>query len=208
MALNGSPSLSDVHLNDDGLPVAHNGVRHQPVFFLFIAAPSLASVGWASLCTFLFLYMSLVMRINLFRGVHFSLVWWAYNVPDDERSLATAVTNVLTKALAVGLSGMASITIAGVLMTTMYHAFVRKDLFPRCVHRCHAAAQGKFNKILAHFRASGDGVKDVPRLHHPKHGTAAPAADPTPTAPASRRRPWRVATAEQSRRPLSISTRF
>ena len=57
----------------------------------------------------------------MFRGVRFSLAWWAYNIPDDERSLATAVyvsvvTNVLTLALAVGLSGVASVTIAGVLV--------------------------------------------------------------------------------------------
>ena len=30
----GSPSPTDVHLNDDGLPVTDNGVRHGSVVFL------------------------------------------------------------------------------------------------------------------------------------------------------------------------------
>jgi hypothetical protein len=47
---------------------------------------------------------------------------------------ASAVTNVLTRALAVGLSGVATVTVAGVLVTTMYRAFVRKDLFPNDVY--------------------------------------------------------------------------
>ncbi|CAD6332697.1 unnamed protein product [Miscanthus lutarioriparius] len=150
-----------------------------PVFFLFIAAPSVASVGWARLCgefnyaakilyfTSLFLYMSLVVRINLFRGVRFSLAWWAYTFPMTSVAIATAVyasavTNVLTRALAVGLSGVATVTVAGVLVTTVYRAFVRKDLFPNDVSiAVTQRPKAKFGKILAHIRASGDGVKDL-----------------------------------------------
>ncbi|KXG22628.1 S-type anion channel SLAH2 [Sorghum bicolor] len=150
-----------------------------PVFFLFIAAPSVASVGWARLCgefnyaakifyfTSLFLYMSLVVRINLFRGVRFSLAWWAYTFPMTSVAIAAAVysstvTNVLTRALAVGLSGVASVTVAGVLVTTVYRAFVRKDLFPNDVSiAVTQRPKAKFGKILAHIRASGDGVKDL-----------------------------------------------
>ncbi|CAD6332692.1 unnamed protein product [Miscanthus lutarioriparius] len=150
-----------------------------PVFFLFIAAPSVASVGWARLCgefnyaakilyfTSLFLYMSLVVRINMFRGVRFSLAWWAYTFPMTSVAIATAVyasavTNVLTRALAVGLSGLASVTVAGVLVTTVYIAFVRKDLFPNDVSiAVTQRPKAKFGKILAHIRASGDGVKDL-----------------------------------------------
>ncbi|XP_066368487.1 S-type anion channel SLAH2-like [Miscanthus floridulus] len=150
-----------------------------PVFFLFIAAPSVASVGWARLCgefnyaakilyfTSLFLYMSLVVRINMFRGVRFSLTWWAYTFPMTSVAIATAVyasavTNVLTRALAVGLSGVATVTVAGVLVTTVYRAFVRKDLFPNDVSiAVTQRPKAKFGKILAHIRASGDGVKDL-----------------------------------------------
>ncbi|CAD6332695.1 unnamed protein product [Miscanthus lutarioriparius] len=150
-----------------------------PVFFLFIAAPSVASVGWARLCgefnyaakilyfTSLFLYMSLVVRINMFRGVRFSLAWWAYTFPMTSVAIATAVyasavTNVLTRALAVGLSGVATVTVAGVLVTTVYRAFVRKDLFPNDVSiAVTQRPKAKFGKILAHIRASGDGVKDL-----------------------------------------------
>jgi hypothetical protein len=69
-----------------------------------------------------------VMRINLFSGVRFSLARGGRaTFPMTSVALRRrAVTNVLTRALAV----VASITIAGVLVTTMYRAFVRKDLFP------------------------------------------------------------------------------
>ena len=108
-----------------------------------------------------------VVRINLFRGVRFSLAWWAYTFPMTSVAIATAVysstvTNVLTRALAVGLSGVASVTVAGVLVTTVYRAFVRKDLFPNDVSiAVTQRPKAKFGKILAHIRASGDGVKDL-----------------------------------------------
>ena len=108
-----------------------------------------------------------VVRINLFRGVRFSLAWWAYTFPMTSVAIATAVyasavTNVLTRALAVGLSGVATVTVAGVLVTTVYRAFVRKDLFPNDVSiAVTQRPKAKFGKILAHIRASGDGVKDL-----------------------------------------------
>ena len=100
----------------------------------------------------------------MFRGVRFSLAWWAYTFPMTSVAIATAVyasavTNVLTRALAVGLSAVASVTVAGVLVTT---AFVRKDLFPNDVSiAVTQRPKAKFGKILAHIRASGDGVKDL-----------------------------------------------
>jgi hypothetical protein len=108
-----------------------------------------------------------VVRINLFRGVRFSLAWWAYTFPMTSVAIATAVyssavTNVLTQALAVGLSGVASVTVTGVLVTTVYRAFVRKDLLPNDVSiAVTQRSKAKFGKILAHVRASSDGVKDL-----------------------------------------------
>ncbi|KAM3413145.1 hypothetical protein ACQJBY_004363 [Aegilops geniculata] len=149
-----------------------------PVFFLFVAAPSVASMAWtrisgefnngAKLLYFvsLFLYVSLVVRVNLFRGFRFSLAWWAYTFPMTSVALATVlyaseVDNMLTRALAVGLSGIAVVTVTGVLATTMYHAFMRKDLFPNDVSIAITRRRPKFSKILAHLRSSGSDVKEL-----------------------------------------------
>ncbi|XP_044952709.1 S-type anion channel SLAH2-like [Hordeum vulgare subsp. vulgare] len=149
-----------------------------PVFFFFVAAPSVASMAWASISgefsdgakllyfVSLFLYMSLVVRINLFRGFRFSLSWWAYTFPITSVALATVlyaseVDNLLTRALAVGLSGIAVVTITGVLATTVYHAFVRKDLFPNDVSIAITRRSPKFSNILAHFRSSSSDIKEL-----------------------------------------------
>ncbi|KAG8069182.1 hypothetical protein GUJ93_ZPchr0005g14456 [Zizania palustris] len=149
-----------------------------PVFFLFVAAPSVASMAWARLCgefnfgsriayfIALFLYMSLVVRVNFFRGFKFSLAWWAYTFPMTSAAIATAmyaseVTNVVTRSLAIGLAGIATVTVTGVLVTTMYHAFVLKDLFPNDVSIAITQRKPKFSKILAHLRSSGNDVKEL-----------------------------------------------
>ncbi|CAL4909764.1 unnamed protein product [Urochloa decumbens] len=165
-----------------------------PVFFLFVAAPSVASMAWARLCgefnhgakiayfISLFLYMSLVVRINFFRGFRFSLAWWAYTFPMTSAAIATtlyasAVTNVLTRALAVGLAGIASVTVAGVLVATMYHAFVRRDLFPNDVSiAITQRPKAKFSKILAHLRSSKELVFAVSR-----HGGGSDTSSESPS---------------------------
>ncbi|KAF2315531.1 hypothetical protein GH714_040025 [Hevea brasiliensis] len=72
-----------------------------PVFFLFVAAPSVASMAWAKIqgsfdygsriayFIALFLYFSLAVRINFFRGFKFSLAWWAYTFPMTGAAIAT-----------------------------------------------------------------------------------------------------------------------
>ncbi|KAI5071053.1 hypothetical protein GOP47_0013304 [Adiantum capillus-veneris] len=72
-----------------------------PVFFLFVAAPSVASVAWKNIVgsfdrvsrvayfLALFLYSSLVVRINFFRGFQFSVTWWAYTFPMTASAIAT-----------------------------------------------------------------------------------------------------------------------
>ncbi|KAI5020637.1 hypothetical protein ZWY2020_045525 [Hordeum vulgare] len=149
-----------------------------PVFFLFVAAPSVASMAWsrisgefsdgAKLLYFvsLFLYVSLVVRVNLFRGFKFSLAWWAYTFPMTSVALATVlyaskVDNVLTRAMAVGLSGIAVVTVTAVLATTVYHAFVRGDLFPNDVSIAITRRRPKFSKILAHLRSSSSDAKEL-----------------------------------------------
>ncbi|CAM0881764.1 unnamed protein product [Alopecurus aequalis] len=149
-----------------------------PVFFLFVAAPSVASMAWAKIngkfdngarvayFIALFLYMSLAVRINFFRGFRFSLAWWAYTFPMTGASIATItyateVTNLLTRTLSIGLSGIATVTVAGLLVTTMFHAFVLRDLFPNDVSIAITRRKPKFSKILAHFRSSSSDMKEL-----------------------------------------------
>ncbi|XP_044973720.1 S-type anion channel SLAH2-like [Hordeum vulgare subsp. vulgare] len=141
-----------------------------PVFFLFVAAPSVASMAWARISgefnngakllyfVSLFLHVSLVVRVNLFRGLRFSLAWWAYTFPMTSVALATVlyaseVGNILTQMLALGLSGIAVVTVIGVLATTVYHAFVCGDLFPNDVSIAITQKRPKFSNILAHLRS-------------------------------------------------------
>ena len=103
--------------------------------------------------------MMQAVRINFFRGFRFSLAWWAYTFPMTGASIATItyateVNNVLTRALSIGLSGIATVTVAGLLVSTMFHAFVLRDLFPNDVSIAITRRKHKFSKILAHFRSS------------------------------------------------------
>ncbi|KAJ6393787.1 hypothetical protein OIU77_023094 [Salix suchowensis] len=96
-----------------------------PVYSMFIAAPSAASIAWETIygdfdglsrtCYFiaLFLYVSLVARINFFTGFGFSVAWWSYTFPMTTASVATIkyaenVPGVLSKGLALALSLMSS----------------------------------------------------------------------------------------------------
>ncbi|TKY45954.1 S-type anion channel SLAH3 [Spatholobus suberectus] len=118
-----------------------------PVFFLFVAAPSVASMAWAKIqgsfdygsriayFIALFLYFSLAVRINFFRGFTFSLAWWAYTFPMTGAAIATIrysnqVTNTVTKTLCVILSLISTLIVTALLVSTILHAFVFKNLFP------------------------------------------------------------------------------
>ncbi|KAG4388210.1 hypothetical protein GLYMA_09G126900v4 [Glycine max] len=118
-----------------------------PVFFLFVAAPSVASMAWANIqgsfdygsriayFIALFLYFSLAVRINFFRGFIFSLAWWAYTFPMTGAAIATVrysnqVTNPVTKTLCVILSLISTLIVIALLVSTILHAFVFKNLFP------------------------------------------------------------------------------
>ncbi|KAL1216875.1 S-type anion channel SLAH1 [Cardamine amara subsp. amara] len=78
------------------LPGGNNfPTKLRPIFFLFFAAPAMASLAWNSICeTFdavakmlfflsLFIFMSLVFRPNLFKKSmkRFNVAWWAYSFP-------------------------------------------------------------------------------------------------------------------------------
>ncbi|KAG0606533.1 hypothetical protein M758_9G148700 [Ceratodon purpureus] len=117
-----------------------------PVFFLFVAAPSTASVAWqfitggfdyVSRVVFfiaLFLYTSLVVRINFFRGIRFTLSWWAYTFPMTGAAIAAieylhATPSWITRILAMVLSAVSSCTVFALFITTLLHAVVWKTLF-------------------------------------------------------------------------------
>ncbi|CAL9105819.1 unnamed protein product [Musa textilis] len=118
-----------------------------PVFFLFVAAPSVACMAWAKITgnfgycskiayfTALFLFVSLAVRINFFRGFRFSLAWWAYTFPMTGASVATIrysaeVSNTFTRTLSIALSAISTLTVAVMLVSTIIHAFIPHDLFP------------------------------------------------------------------------------
>uniref|UniRef100_A0A1J3IG25 S-type anion channel SLAH3 n=1 Tax=Noccaea caerulescens TaxID=107243 RepID=A0A1J3IG25_NOCCA len=118
-----------------------------PVFFLFVAAPSVASMAWARItgsfdygskvCYFIaiFLYFSLAVRINFFRGIRFSLSWWAYTFPMTGAAIATiryatVVRSTMTQVMCVVLCAIATLVVFALLVTTIIHAFVLRDLFP------------------------------------------------------------------------------
>uniref|UniRef100_A0A7N1A271 Uncharacterized protein n=1 Tax=Kalanchoe fedtschenkoi TaxID=63787 RepID=A0A7N1A271_KALFE len=118
-----------------------------PIFFLFVAAPSVACVAWANLqgsfdCVSriayfiaLFLYVSLAVRVNFFRGFRFSLAWWAYTFPMTSASIATIkysneVTNIITQYLSMVLSTIATLAVSVLFYKTLVHAAVLQDLFP------------------------------------------------------------------------------
>ncbi|XP_031249089.1 S-type anion channel SLAH3-like [Pistacia vera] len=152
-----------------------------PVFFLFVAAPSVASMAWARLqgsfdygariayfiC--LFLYFSLAVRINFFRGFKFSLAWWAYTFPMTGAAIATIrysneVTNVVTRILAVTLSSISSLVVTALLVTTILHAFVLRDLFLNDIAIAISEKRPKHHhhrKWLHHLRHGSSDHKDI-----------------------------------------------
>ncbi|MQL92087.1 hypothetical protein Taro_024708 [Colocasia esculenta] len=134
-----------------------------PVYSMFIAAPSAASIAWRTIygefdevsrtCYFiaLFLYISLVVRINFFRGFRFSVAWWSYTFPMTTASLATIryaeqVPCFVTKGMALSLSLVSSTMVSVLFVSTLLHAFVWRTLFPNDLaiaitkNKCSAAA--------------------------------------------------------------------
>ncbi|PIN18282.1 hypothetical protein CDL12_09052 [Handroanthus impetiginosus] len=114
---------------------------------MFIATPAAASIAWGAIygefdglartCFFiaLFLYCSLIVRVNFFRGFRFSVAWWSYTFPMTTASIATIkyaeeVPSVISKGLALTLSFMSSTMVSILLVSTLLHAFVWQTLFP------------------------------------------------------------------------------
>ncbi|XP_062120294.1 S-type anion channel SLAH2-like [Humulus lupulus] len=149
-----------------------------PVFFLFVAAPSVASMAWAKLqgsfdygsriayFIALFLYFSLAVRVNFFRGFKFSLAWWAYTFPMTGAAIATIrysneVTNFVTQTLTVVLSLVSTLTVSALLVSTILHAFVLRDLFPNDLAIAISDRKPKHKKWFPLKNLSSDYSKDI-----------------------------------------------
>nr|VDD27111.1 unnamed protein product [Brassica oleracea] len=119
-----------------------------PVFFLFVAAPSVSSMAWATItgsfnyrskvCYFIAMFLYFLVRfpyVNLFFFYRFSLSWWAYTFPMTGAAIATisyaaVVRNTMTKVLCVILCAIATLVVFALLVTTIIHVFVLGNLFP------------------------------------------------------------------------------
>ncbi|KAK6923647.1 Transporter protein SLAC1/Mae1/ Ssu1/TehA [Dillenia turbinata] len=118
----------------------------RPVSFLFIAAPSMASLAWDSISgTFdisskmlfflsLFLFLSLVSRPTLFKKSmrRYSVAWWAYSFPLSVLALASTryaqeVKGGVAHGIMLGLSAL-SVFVSLVLM--LFTALNTNMLFP------------------------------------------------------------------------------
>ncbi|XP_039143750.1 S-type anion channel SLAH4-like [Dioscorea cayenensis subsp. rotundata] len=113
----------------------------RPAFFLFFAAPSMASFTWASIsghfdisCKMLFflslfLFTSLVSRPALFKRSlrKFNIAWWTYSLPVTILALAATeyaqeVKGGISNALMLCLSVLSSIVTLALLVYTVLNA--------------------------------------------------------------------------------------
>ncbi|KAF3332627.1 S-type anion channel SLAH1-like protein [Carex littledalei] len=128
-------------LGSDSLPA-----MLRPVFFLFIAAPSMASLAWDSISSSfdisckmlfflsLFLFVSLVTRPALFKRSmrRFSIAWWAYSFPLTVLALAATayaqdVKGVMPNVLMLVLSVLSVVVTIALMVFT---AFKTHDILP------------------------------------------------------------------------------
>ncbi|KAL9255105.1 S-type anion channel SLAH1-like protein [Drosera capensis] len=116
-------------------------VMLRPVFFLFFAVPSMASLAWSSISgsydtaskmlfsLSLFLFASLntkVCRPNIFKKSmrKFNVAWWAYSFPLTFLALASAeyaqeVKGQVAPILMIALSGFSSLVFLGLMLFTV-----------------------------------------------------------------------------------------
>ncbi|XP_055834823.1 S-type anion channel SLAH4-like [Solanum dulcamara] len=119
----------------------------RPVFFLFSAAPSMASLAWASITgTFdtaskmffflsLFLFTSLICRPSLFKKSmrKFNVAWWAYSYPVTLLALASTryakeVKGKVPHTIMLILSSLSVLVIIALLLSTaLYSKILLRD---------------------------------------------------------------------------------
>ncbi|KAL6958797.1 S-type anion channel slah3, partial [Sarracenia purpurea var. burkii] len=111
------------------------------------------------------------VRVNFFRGFRFSLSWWAYTFPMTGAALATIkysneVPNTLTKSLSTILSAIATLTVTSLLVTTILHAVVLRDLFPNDIAIAISDKTDKRPKITwkRFLRRTGSSERDIENI--------------------------------------------
>ncbi|KAF3646733.1 S-type anion channel SLAH4 [Capsicum annuum] len=119
----------------------------RPVFFLFSAAPSMASLAWASITgsfdtaskmlffLSLFLFTSLICRPTLFKKSmrKFNVAWWAYSYPVTLLALASTryakeVKGEVPHTIMLTLSSLSVLVIIALLLfTALYSKILLRD---------------------------------------------------------------------------------
>ncbi|KAK8970009.1 S-type anion channel SLAH3 [Platanthera guangdongensis] len=138
-----------------------------PVFFLFVAAPSVACTAWAKI----FGEFGVGARIPYFIAM-FSLAWWAYTFPMAGSAIATIrytaeVNNVCTRVLSVALSLLSTVTVLMLLINTILHGLVLKDLFPNDITiaiSCRKAKSKSKNKCRSYISPDIEAPQSPPAL--------------------------------------------
>ena len=102
----------------------------------------------------------------MYVGCRFSLAWWAYTFPMTGAAIATIkysdeVTNWVTRSLAVLLSGVATLVVTGLLVTTLVHAFVLRNLFPNDIAIAISDRPAKPRKRWFPLRTGSSDTKDI-----------------------------------------------
>ncbi|KAL5989179.1 hypothetical protein ACLOJK_010069 [Asimina triloba] len=135
-----------------------------PVFFLFVAAPSVASMAWARIQG----YFDYCARIAYFIALLFvfSLAWWAYTFPMTGASIATvryanAVENPFTQSLSVVLSTLSTLTVTALLVSTVVHAFVLRNLFPNDIAIAITGRRHKGSKRCSQLQTGSSDANDT-----------------------------------------------
>ncbi|KAG5613400.1 hypothetical protein H5410_024681 [Solanum commersonii] len=136
----------------------------RPVFFLFSAAPSMASLAWASITgTFdttskmffflsLFLFTSLICRPSLFKKSlrKFNVAWWAYSYPVTLLALASTryakeVKGKVPHTIMLTLSSLSVLVVIVLLLSTaLYSKILLRDDDPSLKHTCLAETHSEY----------------------------------------------------------------
>lgn len=103
------------------------------------------------------------VRVNFFRGFKFSLAWWAYTFPMTGAAIATIrysneVKNPVTQSMSVILSVISTLTVTALLVSTIIHAFVLRDLFPNDIAIAISRRRIKSRK-RGHWRSESSDTK-------------------------------------------------
>ncbi|XP_015073162.2 S-type anion channel SLAH4-like [Solanum pennellii] len=136
----------------------------RPVFFLFSAAPSMASLAWASITgTFdtaskmffylsLFLFTSLICRPSLFKKSmrKFNVAWWAYSYPVTLLALASTryakeVKGKVPHTIMLTLSSLSVLVIIALLLSTaLYSKILLRNDDPSLKHSCLSETHSEY----------------------------------------------------------------